>query len=215
MNKGNNSRELTKEGMANFLDGQPWNLWTTLSTEYGLSMKSARRSMERMTDKVAKDIGQHRVFWAAEPFDVKEGYHIHSLWSFDSINWSSDNKAMYKQFVSSWRTISNIDRANVFSERYDKGKGAHHYCAKYISKNLSDYDFFDTHSNTKEWHSKYPETTKRIRNQMEAREDLRIYSILHNKPIDQLKDEYKQQQRIDKQDERTTAKEMRDMFQRI
>lgn len=215
MFKGNNSRELSKEGMANFLDNHPWHLWTTLSTEYGLTMKSARRSMERMSDRVAKDIGQHSVFWAAEPFDVKEGYHIHSLWQFDAVNWKSDNKSMYKQFVGAWRTISAIDRANVYSERYDKGKGAHHYCAKYISKNLSDYDIFTTGSNEKEWQTKHPETIKRIRNQIQAKEDLRIYALLHNKPLEQVKDEYRDEQRLSRNDERALKKEMFDMYQRI
>jgi len=134
------SRTNLQDGWAQYLDMQPWSLWTTLSTGYELTIPAARRSMIRMYDQCSK-IFPCSLFWAAEKFDVKEGYHIHSLWGFDG---NVQQRDKYQQFVDNWRLVTQTDKtqSSVYSERYDKSRGAHYYCSKYITKKITDYDYF-------------------------------------------------------------------------
>jgi hypothetical protein len=67
------------------------------------------------------------MFWAAEPFDVRDGNHIHALIHTDSS----------KETLRKWMK-ERYGRTQVLD--YDPTKGAHSYCAKYITKDLSDYD---------------------------------------------------------------------------
>ena len=144
--KNKNLRQLSKESLANWLNEQNWNLWTTLSTGYELTLPAARRSMIRMHDLVKKE-NNCRVFWAAEEFDVKDGFHLHTLWSFDD---KIHNREKYIEFVRNWRTVCNTKKANVYSEIYQKDFGATKYLSKYITKAITDYDYFDANSNNLE-----------------------------------------------------------------
>jgi len=118
---------------ANFLNTIDWTHWCTFTTRYDLSMKSARRMSEVIFNKFSKqDIfnqGDQKMFWAAEPFDVKNGYHIHAL-----IQTQLSPEDIYK-----W-TNKRFGRTLILP--YEKEKGAHSYCSKYILKKLSDYDIY-------------------------------------------------------------------------
>jgi hypothetical protein len=118
---------------ANFLNTIDWTHWCTFTTRYDLSMKSARRMSEVIFNKFSKqDIfnqGDQKMFWAAEPFDVKNGYHIHAL-----IQTELSPEDIYK-----W-TNKRFGRTLILP--YEKEKGAHSYCSKYILKKLSDYDLY-------------------------------------------------------------------------
>lgn len=136
----------SKEALAGWLDQKPWHLWTTFTTAYELTLPSARRSMIRMFDRVNQD-NKSAVFWAAEKFDAKDGFHLHTLWTFQ--NEIYDRK-LYKEFVNNWRVVSKTNKAAVYSERYQKEFGAHNYLAKYITKAITDYDYFDANLMNKE-----------------------------------------------------------------
>jgi hypothetical protein len=73
--------------------------------------------------------GNQTMFWACEPFDVKDGYHIHALIQTE----------LTPQEIYSW-TNKRFGRSLILP--YEKEKGAHSYCSKYILKNLSDYDLY-------------------------------------------------------------------------
>jgi len=146
MDKCTNLRVNAKKGLADWLNNQDWHLWTTLSTGYELTLPSARRSMIRFHDKVSKT-NPCQVFWASEKFDVKDGFHLHTLWKFENEIY---NRETYGQFVKDWRTICKTNSANVYSEKYKKEMGAHKYISKYITKQITDYDYFDANSMNRE-----------------------------------------------------------------
>lgn len=146
MSKSTNLRENAKNGLAQWLNNQQWNLWTTLSTGYELTLPAARRSMLRFHDKVSQT-NPSKVFWAAEKFDVKDGFHLHTLWKFDN---KIHDKETYQKFVNDWRTCCKTKSANVYSKTYKMEMGAHKYISKYITKEVTDYDYFDSKLTTME-----------------------------------------------------------------
>lgn len=146
MFKNTNLRVNAKNKLSKWLNEQEWNLWTTLSTGYELTLPSARRAMIRFHDKVSKT-NNCQVFWAAENFDVKDGFHLHTLWKFQN---RIHDRETYGQFVKDWRTICKTNSANVYSETYKMEMGAHEYISKYITKKITDYDYFDTNSMNRE-----------------------------------------------------------------
>lgn len=135
-----------KIGLSDWLQKQEWNLWTTLSTGYELTLPSTRRAMIRFHDKVSQT-NPCQVFWASEKFDAKDGYHLHTLWKFNN---KIHDRETYQQFVNDWRIVCQTKSANVFSRTYKMDQGAHKYIAKYITKNCTDYDYFDSNSKHKE-----------------------------------------------------------------
>ena len=80
MPKGKRKKGLTKyDAYSNYLASQPWTWFCTMTTGYELTLKSARRLVERTTDNWKKLDPDVRVFWAAERFECKDGYHLHAL----------------------------------------------------------------------------------------------------------------------------------------
>ena len=144
--KSTNLRVNAKNGLADWLGNQNWNLWTTLSTGYELTLPATRRAMIRFHEKVSQT-NSCKVFWASEKFDVKDGFHLHTLWNFQN---KIHDRETYGQFVKDWKTCCNTNSANVYSQTYKPNMGAHKYIAKYITKKITDYDFFDTNSMNKE-----------------------------------------------------------------
>jgi hypothetical protein len=126
-----------KEFIAAFVamaNAYQWDYWTTFTLNRPMSMKGARRLSQVITTDFCyptpfKETG---LLWVAEPFDTAIGYHIHAL-------------------LSSSLTIKGILQAKaekpnrygrIHIERYDVKKGANGYCAKYITKDLSDWDIY-------------------------------------------------------------------------
>jgi len=136
---------------ANFLNQRDWQLWTTLTTGHELTLAGARRSINKLADTLKRHNYPSEIFWVAEPFDIKEGFHIHSLISFVNLNRDDDNSAAYQTLISQWRQITHDENARVFSERYKDeahGGGANHYVGKYMMKYKCDYDFLAPHIKT-------------------------------------------------------------------
>lgn len=119
-----------------FLEQVEWNYWCTFTTKWELTLPSARRMAEKIYHKWCSVLPQGdlfqvenpAMFWACEPFDLRNGYHIHAL-----MRTGADAKQIY-----TWAK-KKYGRALVL--KYEKGKGAHTYCGKYITKRLSDYDY--------------------------------------------------------------------------
>ena len=128
-----------------WLQSHNWTHWATFTTPYTLTLSSARRLMSRFADmRVAPAPGSPKVlkslFWAAEPFDCKEGYHTHAL---VQIGEGMPYKAMINAYQVSAgnRELTKEKWCRVQISDYNPQKHAAFYVSKYISKRLADYDF--------------------------------------------------------------------------
>ena len=130
---------------ANWLDKEKWNFFCTFTTPYPMSLPSARRTMEKLQNSLTTEATKSKIFWAAEPFDSKESYHVHALIKLQDMNNASTARKM--AFIkNSWQRVSKgrYGTANKFTlvDPYIKGKGAHYYTAKYLTQENVDYDIF-------------------------------------------------------------------------
>ena len=84
--------ELAKKNFGDFLNGRTWSHWITLTTKRELTLKGARRAMVRLQDNLLKKNIHTNIFWASEPFDIKEGQHLHCVVEFIGMDKEQDNK---------------------------------------------------------------------------------------------------------------------------
>lgn len=142
------------EAYATWLNGHEWGHFVTYTTAYELTQKSARRAMERNFDLLSK-FGKSKVFWASEPFDAKEGQHVHALiqtapnvrvgdiaevWQIASGNRPKIGTARHAAKMAK-RAGEKSKWNRVDIQKYIPSKGAHSYVGKYIMKTGADYDF--------------------------------------------------------------------------
>ena len=134
MKQNYNNCTNVQHSMAEFIDSQEWDYYATLTTSYEQTMPSARRLAHRMHDR-ANQSSETTMFWAAEPYDVKDGYHIHAL-----IKTEMEFKSLIEcyQVTSGGKKIGKHQRIDL--QKYQRGMGGAMYCAKYITKKLSDWD---------------------------------------------------------------------------
>lgn len=149
----------TRRAVIKYLEALPWTFFLTGSTRYELTLKSTRRLMERWFDEF-KTPGS-MLFWVAEKFECKDGFHGHGLLYMpagpegpdrtlfnrliDAWQWATGNKTI---LVTSWykeggRSKMEWDKTkwNALNlKHYDKKRGAGGYCAKYVFKDDADYD---------------------------------------------------------------------------
>lgn len=121
------------DAFADMINQHTWSHWCTFTTQRELTIKGARRLAQNIALDFCEPTILHPetfLLWAAEPFDCKDGYHIHAL-----INVPKTWKGL-KQIETSKRQRYGISHF----EAYDKRRGAKHYIAKYITKDLSDWD---------------------------------------------------------------------------
>lgn len=144
----NNGKILDEYG--NFLQKQEWDFFATYTTRQALTLPAARRMMEKYaihigcggnTTFVNRQIpgkefdepaqvpgtGRAKLFWAAEPFKLRNSYHLHALVKCDM---------NAKQVDAYWQKKFGFARI----KDYDGSKPGAHYVAKYMTKELSDYD---------------------------------------------------------------------------
>ena len=70
------------EALADYLNTQNWDRFCTFTTSYELTLKSARRLMDRTFTNLATNLFTNMplvMFWCAEKFECKDGYHTHGL----------------------------------------------------------------------------------------------------------------------------------------
>jgi hypothetical protein len=88
------------------------------------------------------------MFWAAEPFDARDGHHTHALLRVTkSFPVSVKLLADAYQVAAGNKSKRNKSKAQGWHrldiQTYNKKLGAGHYCGKYITKRLSDYDIWE------------------------------------------------------------------------
>lgn len=72
-------RKDTQQVYAEWLQKFEFTHFVTLTTHYTLTIKSARRLVERWHQKLEKHGYTPFIFWVAEKYECKDGYHIHLL----------------------------------------------------------------------------------------------------------------------------------------
>lgn len=126
-------------GWANWLNTMNWHFFSTFSTAYPLSANSARKAMERLYSLVKLKYGDARIFWVAEPFDSKYGYHTHALVHFN--NPMENSKELLNK---AWQTVTKGKGGKEYNHTvlmpYDKSLGANYYILKYMTRNNAGYD---------------------------------------------------------------------------
>jgi hypothetical protein len=119
-----------------------WSYFCTFTTRYALTLPSARRLMYRFYDMDdLKRSGPATFFWAAEPFDCREGYHTHALLKVSAVMTFKFLTDCY-QVAAGNKDLLKTEWHRVNFRSYNSKLGAAHYCGKYITKNLADYDFW-------------------------------------------------------------------------
>jgi len=133
----------TQQAFSEWLQPINWNYWATPTTGYAMSLPSARRSMHRLHDAL-DSFSPCEIFWVAEPFDCKEGFHTHALIKSD-LN--------YEGVINTWQRVSGNTKFQkgtkwnrIQLDEYDAELGASGYVGKYITKKLSDYDYLTSGS---------------------------------------------------------------------
>jgi len=128
-----------RSSYARWLDGYEWDLFVTFTHRRKLTLKSARRAMEGYFKHVSR-AGPTRMFWGAEPYELRDGFHTHALLKHPDI-------FKYKHLAHIWQRITgnkscSLEKwSRVDLQKFDPSRGSGHYCTKYILKGLSDWDF--------------------------------------------------------------------------
>ena len=132
--------ELAKSELSEWLGKFTWSFWSTFTTRRELTPNSARRAMALLGDILKEQGYDYRIFWAAEPYDTKEGQHLHALVHFEGIEQLTDNSTYFEALRKAWHTAIGDIHARQYHAKYNSELGAKYYVAKYISKKLCDYD---------------------------------------------------------------------------
>jgi len=144
------------QSLSNYLQNQDWKRFCTFTTTYELTLNSARRLNERFYDRVKHQVFDNlpvRLFWVAEKFESKDGYHTHGLLDYpqsyeDALDLLPVLKLSYEIVAQEKPTKFDIlygdehkykPRASFL--RYDAKKAGALYCTKYLLKSCADYDF--------------------------------------------------------------------------
>lgn len=128
--------------MANFLDNKAyfnWKFYCTGTTRYTLSFKLAEKIMENYYNELKEldnNIPRPKIFFAAEPYDLKEGCHIHYLVE-------CGNSITKKNLHDIWQKVANnkTKQHKTSISNYEYGKGGAFYLSKYICKPNAEYNF--------------------------------------------------------------------------
>ncbi len=124
-----------------WLNSLEWDYYCTFTTDYTLSLPSARRAMERLLSRLIKEFGTVNYFWVAEPFDTKEGCHTHALLKVPSLLFDLAAPTIERK----WHQVTKVKKTRGKHKThvipYIKGKGGHYYLGKYLGRHNSDHDF--------------------------------------------------------------------------
>lgn len=71
--------EEAAQAYVSWLDRFSWDFFATFTTGHTLTLRSARRAMEGFYNEIEPYFPDARMFWVAEPHEVKDGYHTHAL----------------------------------------------------------------------------------------------------------------------------------------
>jgi len=129
--------------VACFLDTWKWDYFVTFTTEYELSIKSARRLMSNYASQLNLFNWSHGmadeptlISWFAEANPSRGGHHIHALLKTPLT--IQDQFQLWQRVSGSQWPKGQAHR--VKSESYIRTLGANYYVSKYISKDYCEWD---------------------------------------------------------------------------
>ena len=129
---------------AQFLKRFKWDLFGTLTSQFKLSLASARRAIERVYKILTKKYRINSFYWCAETFSQLDSYHLHILIQFNDHQLSSNKKAALVH--TAWKTaIGQKDSKEIpicTIRKYKKDAGGEEYFTKMISNKIGDYDLY-------------------------------------------------------------------------
>lgn len=138
------SPHLIKKEWSDWLESIQWNYFATFTTPYEMTLNSARRIMDRYHSKMTMPGREDLMFWVAEKYELKDGYHLHALIKTE-FPW--DHRSLWDlwQLVSVYcgqktnRTDGKVfNRADIKKRDFRKKAGS--YMTKYITKSVCDFD---------------------------------------------------------------------------
>ncbi len=128
-----------------------WNYFATFTTPYELTLKSARRLMVKFHKAMKIPGREDWMFWVAEKYKLKDGYHLHALiktsapWDAESLWLLYQDKSVYNGQKSNRKDGKVYNRCDI--RKRDPKKSAVEYMLKdvrYVTKYMGrfDYDIF-------------------------------------------------------------------------
>lgn len=136
----------TKDALSGFLDKISFDYFCTFTTRRPVSVFATRRIAEKVCERV--DAGHSSsVFWAAEQFEVRDGFHFHALMKFPPPMQSTGPtgkitylESSHKMELFDWY-FRKYGRCQIIDNREpERQLAASHYISKYVTKRLADYD---------------------------------------------------------------------------
>lgn len=129
------------EMTAEWLDAD-WSVFCTFTYHRKMTLKSARRKMVALQEHLANLYGtETRMFWVTEPFQDTASCHVHAL-----IKIPEPSQALETTIRGAWHKVAPPAGYKKHSlttvARYEPGRGANYYVAKYLQSDKVDYDVF-------------------------------------------------------------------------
>jgi hypothetical protein len=126
----------------NFLGQTNWTFYCTLTTRYPLTVKSAQRYIERCQEQLRATFNlKTQIYWVAEPFDSKYGFHLHCLVKFDG----EEPDKYKKKLIKAWEIVTKGSYGKKYNWTsimpYDPNLGGRYYVVKWLSRNDVEYGF--------------------------------------------------------------------------
>lgn len=132
--------------MGDWLQEREWKRFITLTTGWELTLPSARRMNERLHERLTTEVfnGVKPVlFWVAEKFEAKDGYHTHGLLDYD-LEQIPEGVNIVPLLDMSYQIVSGARkqgrRFHCAFSKYDGARAAGKYCSKYLLKRYADWD---------------------------------------------------------------------------
>jgi hypothetical protein len=138
----NTSKSSLSKSYGEFLEKTNWTYYCTLTTSYPLTVNTARKSIERFHESLKINFKiDNEIFWIAEPFESKYGYHIHALIKLNC-HFSNESK---KTLNRSWQIVTKGGYGKLYNktifEPYKAMLGGNYYVTKLIDRNNVEYGF--------------------------------------------------------------------------
>ncbi len=138
----NNKKNELYNAWGNWLNTFTWQYFTTLTTNYPLTMYSAEKAVNRFLNVAEKEFGRTQIFWVAEPFDLSHSYHLHAIINFNIIPLQD---TMHNEIRKFWYKVNFVKKNRgihrTLVQNYEKEKGGNFYIAKHFNKHNTNFGF--------------------------------------------------------------------------
>src|SRR4051812_7218681 len=126
---------------ASFLEEKEWNYWCDFTTHYSLTLPACRSMMVEYFG-ILKPL-QPTMFWVAERFKDKSGYHVHAILNLAKESAEVKSYGM-KCYSDLWQVVSRKKKqhSRVGIEVFDRDRRWDSYITKGMWNKSLDYDLF-------------------------------------------------------------------------